>query len=54
MPTTTLVELDVAALEADQSVPAVVAPDRLTSNEQRMASCLTRYDLKKNCIHIHD
>lgn len=54
MPTPSLVEVNAAAVEAEVPPPVMVDPARLESNELRMASCLTRYDLKKNCIHIHD
>lgn len=52
----TIVELDAIALKTDPTMePRVnVDPDRLRSNQLRMAKCLTHYDLRKNCVHIHD
>jgi hypothetical protein len=40
--------------EDDTREPVVLSEDRRLANPLRMASCLVRYDLKKNCRHIHD
>lgn len=45
--------VDIAeALEAKD--PVIQERTRIDSNPGRMAKCLTRYDVKKNCVHIHD
>lgn len=54
MPASSITELDAKTLEKDQPPPVIVDRERLETNELRMASCLTRYDVRKNCVHIHD
>lgn len=54
MSTSNLVELDAATLGGDLASPVVVAPERLESNESRMAKCLVRRDLRGNTVHIHN
>ena len=41
-------------VELEDAEPVVQNPARLDLNPTRMAKCLTRYDVKKNCVHIHD
>ncbi len=54
MSASTIEELNASDLYEDQEAPVLIDPERRVSNVLRMAKCLTRYDLKKNCIHIHD
>ena len=40
--------------DRDVAQPYVKNPERLSTNPELRASCLVRYDLNRNCIHIHN